>query len=149
MYELFQTTRHYVSAYHPATNSAIERTNSILLQGFRMNCKDQQDDWPKILLSVMMAHTMTPSQISPFFLLFGKEMYIPIDTALLPKDNFSQNHKVHINYVLKQLDTTREIAAENIYAAQVRYKHRFHKWLQEPKFQPAESVALLYKGCCR
>ena len=146
MCELFQITRHYVSAYHPATNSVVERANSIILQGFRMYCKDQQDDWPEILPSVMMAHRMTPctqaSQASPFFLLFGREMHIPIDTALLPKDNLSQNHKVHLNNVLKQLETTRKIATENIKAAQVRYKHQFDKRSQEPKFQPAERVWL-------
>ena len=94
MYELFQITRHYVLAYHPATNSAIEKANSIILEGFWTYCKDQQHDWRKILPSVMMAHRMTSctqsSQISPFFLMFGKDMHIPIDTALLPKDNFSQ-----------------------------------------------------------
>ena len=146
MCELFQITRHYVSAYHPATNSVVERANSIILQGFRMYCKDQQDDWPEILPSVMMAHRMTPctqaSQVSPFFLLFGREMHIPIDTALLPNDNLSQNHKVHLNNVLKQLETTRKIATENIKAAQVRYKHQFDKRSQEPKFQPAERVWL-------
>ena len=36
MCELFQITRHYVSAYHPATNSVVERANSIILQGFRI-----------------------------------------------------------------------------------------------------------------
>ena len=146
MCELFQITRHHVSAYHPATNSVVERANSIILQGFRMYCKDQQDDWPEILPSIMMAHRMTPctqaSQVSPFFLLFGREMHIPIDTALLPKDNLSQNHKVHLNNVLKQLETTRRIATENIKAAQVRYKHQFDKRSQEPKFQPAERVWL-------
>ena len=146
MCELFQITRHYVSAYHPATNSGVERANSIILQGFRMYCKDQQDDWPEILPSVMMAHRMTQctqaSQVSPFFLLFGREMHIPIDTALLPKDNLSQNHKVLLNNVLKQLETTRKIATENIKAAQVRYKHQFDKRSQEPKFQPAERVWL-------
>ena len=146
MCDLFQITRHYVSAYHPATNSVVERANSIILQGFRMYCKDQQDDWPEILPSVMMAHRMTTctqvSQVSPFFLLFGREMHIPIDTALLPNDNLSQNHKVHLNNVLKQLETTRKIATENIKAAQVRYKHQFDKRSQEPKFQPAERVWL-------
>ena len=69
-------------------------------------------------------------------------MHIPIVTALLPKDNLSQNHKVHLNNVLKQLETTRKIATENIKAAQVRYKHQFVKRSQEPKFQPAERVWL-------
>ena len=108
MCECFQITRHFISLYHPQCNSTVERHNSVILQAFRIYCKDQQDDWPEILPSVMMAHRMTPctqsSQESPFLLLFGREMHVPIDTALLPKDNLAQDHKIHLNNVLKQLD---------------------------------------------
>ena len=146
MCELFQITRHYCSSYHPQSNSHVERANSIILQAFRIYCKDKQDDWPEILPSVMMAHRMTPctqsSQESPFFLLFGREMHLPIDTALLPKDNLAQDHKIHLNNVLRQLETTRKIATRNIKAAQVKYKHQFDKRAQEPKFQPADRVWL-------
>ena len=146
MCELFQITRHYCSSYHPQSNSHVERANSIILQAFRIYCKDKQDDWPEILPSVMMAHRMTPctqsSQESPFFLLFGREMHLPIDTALLPKDNLAQDHKIHLNNVLRQLETTRKIATENIKAAQVKYKYQFDKRSQEPKFQPADRVWL-------
>ena len=146
MCELFQITRHYCSSYHPQSNSHVERANSIILQAFRIYCKDKQDDWPEILPSVMMAHRMTPctqsSQESPFFLLFGREMHLPIDTALLPKDNLAQDHKIHLNNVLHQLETTRKIATENIKAAQVKYKYQFDKRSQEPKFQPADRVWL-------
>ena len=146
MCELFQITRHYCSSYHPQSNSHVERANSIILQAFRIYCKDKQDDWPEILPSVMMAHRMTPctqsSQESPFFLLFGREMHLPIDTALLPKDNLAQDHKIHLNNVLRQLETTRKIATENIKAAQVKYKYQFDKRSQEPKFQPANRVWL-------
>ena len=146
MCELFQITRYFTSSYHPQSNSTVERANSIILQAFRIYCKDKQDDWPEILPSVMMAHRMTPctqsSQESPFFLLFGREMHLPIDTALLPKDNLAQDHKIHLNNVLSQLETTRKIATENIKAAQAKYKYQFDKRSQEPKFQPADRVWL-------
>ena len=146
MCELFQIIRHFTSSYHPQCNSTVERANSVILQGFRTYCKDKQDDWPEILPSIMMAHRMTPctqsSQESPFFLLFGREMHVPIDTALLPKDNLAQDHKIHLSNVLKQLETTRKIATENIKAAQARYKHQFDKRSKEPKFQPADRVWL-------
>ena len=146
MCELFQITRCFTSSYHPQSNSTVERANSIILQAFRIYCKDKQDDWPEILPSVMMAHRITPctqsSQESPFFLLFGREMHLPIDTALLPKDNLAQDHKIHLNNVLSQLETTRKIATENIKAAQAKYKHQFDKRSQEPKFQPADRVWL-------
>ena len=146
MCELFQITRHFTSSYHPQCNSTLERANATILQAFRIYCKDKQDDWPEILPSIMMAHRITPctqsSQESPFFLLFGREMHVPIDTALLPRDTLAQDHKIHLNNVLKQLETTRKIATENIKAAQARYKHQFDKRSKEPKFQPADRVWL-------
>ena len=130
----------------PQCNSAMERANSVIPQGFRTYCKDKQDDWPEILPSIMMAHRMTPctqlSQESPFFLLFGREMHVPIDTALLPKDNLAQDHKIHLSNALKQLETTRKIATEHIKVAQARYKHQFDKRSKEPKFQPADRIWL-------
>ena len=69
-------------------------------------------------------------------------MHVPIDTALLPRDTLAQDHKIHLNNVLKQLETTRKIATENIKAAQARYKHQFDKRSKEPKFQPADRVWL-------
>ena len=146
MCELFQITKYFTSSYHPQCNITVERANSIKLQAFRIYCKDKQEDWPEILLSVMMAHRMTlcpqSSQESPFFLLFGREMYLPIDTALLPKANLAQDHKIHLNNVLSRLETTHKIATENIKAAQAKYKYQFDKRSQEPKFQPAGRVWL-------
>ena len=149
MCELFQITRYFTSSYHPQCNSTVERANSIILQAFRIYCIDKQEDWPEILPSVMMVHRMTPctqsSQESPFFLFFGREMHIPIDTALLPKDNLAQDHKIQLNNVLSRLETaytTRKIATENIKAAQAKYKYQFDKRSQEPKFQPADRVWL-------
>ena len=69
-------------------------------------------------------------------------MHVPIDTALLPRDTLAQDHKINLNNVLKQLETTRKIATENIKAAQARYKHQFDKRSKEPKFQLADRVWL-------
>ena len=95
-----------------------------------------------------MAHRMIPctqsSQESPLFPSFGREMHVPIDTALLPKDNLAQYNKIHLNNVLKQLETTCKIAKENIRAAQAKYKCQFDKMSQEPKFQPADKVRLYF-----
>ncbi|XP_053389855.1 protein NYNRIN-like [Mercenaria mercenaria] len=90
--ELFQITRFYTSSYRPLLNGSVERMNSVILQSLRLYCKGQQDDWPELLPSIMMAYRMTPAtqstQHSPFFLLFGREMRLPIDTALTPKHSF-------------------------------------------------------------
>ncbi|CAC5410016.1 unnamed protein product [Mytilus coruscus] len=44
--ELFNIKRHLTSSYHPQTNGACERMNSVILQTLRAYTRDQQDDWP-------------------------------------------------------------------------------------------------------
>ncbi|VDI03589.1 Hypothetical predicted protein [Mytilus galloprovincialis] len=42
--ELFNIKRHLTSSYHPQTNGACERMNSVILQALRAYTRDQQDD---------------------------------------------------------------------------------------------------------
>ncbi|XP_053402723.1 uncharacterized protein LOC128558011 [Mercenaria mercenaria] len=93
-----------------------------------------------------MAYRMTPAtqstQHSPFFLLFGREMRLSIDTALTPKTTLSASFKTHLSQILHNLDIARKIAAENIKLAQDKYKEQYDKRSQEPKYKPADRVWL-------
>lgn len=70
------------------TNSTYERHNSTLAQTLRMYWEKDQSNWPELLSSVMMSFRTSPAtesiSLSPFSMLFGKEMYLPVDTALVP-----------------------------------------------------------------
>ena len=61
-------------------------------------------------------------------------MHLPIDNALLPKDNLAQDHKIHLNNVLSRLETTRKIATENIKAAQANTNISLTKGHRNPSF---------------
>ncbi|CAG2190886.1 unnamed protein product [Mytilus edulis] len=144
--ELFNIKRHLTSSYHPQTNGACERMNSVILQALRAYTKDQQDDWYDVLPGILMAYRATPAtqstDYSPFFLLYGREMTLPIDTALIPKDRLAQDHKIFLSRILQNLETSRKIAAKNIKQAQERYKQQYDKKSKEPQFQPAQRVWL-------
>ena len=62
--------------------------NSVILQGLRAYCKPDQSDWHELLPSIMLAFRTTPATqstgLSPYFVLFGKECTLPIDTAIMP-----------------------------------------------------------------
>ena len=83
--ELFDITRHHTSSYHPQTNSTVERLNSTIAQSLRMYA-DSHSNWPKLLPGIMMAFRMSPAtqstQFSPFELVFGKQMRLPIESSL-------------------------------------------------------------------
>ena len=89
--ELFNIKRYLSSSYHPQTNGSVERMNSIILQAFCAYTKDKQEDWINYLPGILMAYWATPAtqstDYSPFFLMFGCEMTLMIDTALVPKDH--------------------------------------------------------------
>ena len=144
--ELFEIKRTLTSAYHPMTNGLVESKNSFILQALRAYCKGQQDDWPELLPGIMMAYLSTPAtqstDFSPFFLLYGREMRLPIDTVLQPKDHLNQDYKVHLGRVLQNLEICRKLAGENIKAAQEKYKYQHDKYSQLPKYRPAQRVWL-------
>ena len=128
------------------TNGLAESKNVVILQALRAYCKSQQDDWPELLPGIMMAYRSTPAtqstDFSPFFLLYGREMRLPIDTLLQPKDNLSQDYRIHIGKILQNLEICRKLAGENIEAAQQRYKQQYDKYSKTPEYRPAQRVWL-------
>ena len=105
--QIFQVTRHFTSSYHPQTNATCERMNSTLAQYLRIYVIRDQTNWHEILPGILMKFRMSPStqssDISPYQILNGKEMYIPFDTLLVPKDGMKQDAKTHVTNLLKHL----------------------------------------------
>ncbi|XP_033730322.1 uncharacterized protein LOC117319654 [Pecten maximus] len=94
--ELFDIGRSTTSSYHPQTNSVVERMNSTLAQCLRACSDGDQTNWPSKIPGIMMAFRMAPSsssEYSPYFLVHGTEMRMPIDVQLIPKDKVGKNHR--------------------------------------------------------
>lgn len=144
--KLFQVTRHYTSSYHPQTNAACERMNSTILQTLRSYCKKDQSDWTEYIPAVMMAYRSTPAtqstQFSPFYLLFGQEMRLPVDVALQPKPTLAAEPKLHLARVLEQLKLSREVAAQNMKEKQHKYTQQHDKKAENPNFMVGSKVWL-------
>lgn len=97
--ELFQITRHHTSAFHPQTNSCVERVNATLGQALRSFCNERQDDWDQYLPSIMLALRNMKSSTTvstPFELMYGREMRMPIDTDLIHKETLPVSVKQYV-----------------------------------------------------
>ena len=74
------------------SNSTCERLNSTIGQTLRTYCDQNQMNWADLLPSVMMAIRMSPNNestgFSPYHMVFGKEMNVPFDISMLPKEKF-------------------------------------------------------------
>ena len=81
--------------------------NSTLAQCLHTYVNRDQTNWHEILPGILMKFRMSPStqssDRSPYQILNGKEMYIPFDTLLIPKDGMNQDAKTHVTNLLKHL----------------------------------------------
>jgi hypothetical protein len=144
--KLFQITKIETSSYHPQTNSAVERMNSVIIQTLRKYCSADQENWPSILPSILMAYRMTPctqsTQYSPFFLMFGRHPLMPLDVALIPPSNMGRSAAAHLREILENHEIAQEIARENIKLAQEKFTKQYDKKTSDPKFKPGDRVWL-------
>ena len=123
--ELFQTKRMYTSAFHPQTNSHCERYNSFIAQSLRAYIGKDQNNWPELLPGILMAFRLTPagsSGISPFHMLFGKDMKLPFDLDLEPKSNLGKEAQDCVAQWFHNLHIAKETAQANIKRSQQEYK---------------------------
>lgn len=144
--QIFQVTRHFTSSYHPQTNATCERMNSTIAQCLRTYVNKDQTNWHDILPGILMAIRMSPStqssDLAPYHILFGKEMYLPFDTSLIPKDGMNQDAKAHVTNLMKHLKVVQEIAEQNIQHARQKQKEQYDKNTREPDFDVGQSVLL-------
>lgn len=143
--EMFDITRHHCSSYHPMTNSACERLNSTIAQTLRAYVDKNQQNWADFLPAAMMAFRSSPASatgFSPFHLLFGKEMNLPIDTSLIPKTSLGLDAQHFFEQLLERLKAVKEIAGTNIKISQEKSKQQYDKKAKDPDFKVGDYVLL-------
>ncbi|CAG2211387.1 unnamed protein product [Mytilus edulis] len=130
--EIFDVTRYHTSLYHPQTNGAY--------------CDQAQNNWPDKLPGILMALRNSPStqstEFSPFHLLFGREMNLPFDTSVTPKQNLSSDAKLQMEEVLSNLKITQDLATKNMLEKQLKSKERYDRNSKIPQFKVRDLVLL-------
>lgn len=143
--ELFNITRHKTSAYHPASNGRVEVMNSVIGKSLRALCAEKQTDWAKHLPGILMGLRLTPnasSKFSPFFMVFGKQMRLPIDCSLLPKDNLPKSAKEYVDEVKQNVEVSKQIANANTNEAKQKQKEYHDRQAEIPSFRINDKVLL-------
>ncbi len=82
---LLGINRRNTSPYHPAANGQVERKNGILMNVLKMMVNKEQDNWDEMLpYATFAVNTAIPRGLihSPFFLMFGRQPYNPLDVAV-------------------------------------------------------------------
>jgi hypothetical protein len=141
--ETFKIHRIRTSIYTPQANGKVERTHRLLVS-FLSKLKPQEKlKWDVFLPSFCAAHNSSKSQssgFSPFFLLYGRDMLLPVDTLLahrtkyLGEDYFPQS--------LERMHTTFRLVRRHIKEQTNRNKKYHDKKanVKEIKFKVGEAV---------
>ena len=108
-------TKLATSSYHAACNSQVERINSVVLQKLRIYGNQKQSDWAQLLPSIMFSYRTTPAldstNYSPYFILFGRECRMPLDTELIPSIQLNKTTEQHLNRILENQKMIRELVS--------------------------------------
>lgn len=142
--ELFSITRHHTSSYHPQTNSTVERTNSVLAQALRTQLDKDQKDWANLLPCALMALRSKPctesTGYSPFQMMFGREMVLPIDTSLIPRPSMQLSAQEYFNQLIARLKLVTADAKSKQETHQQKSKVRHDQKAKVPEFEEGDLV---------
>ena len=137
---LFSIRRARTSGYRPQSNSAAENFNRTIWKGLRAYCS-QQEKWPEYLQPIMLAYRSTVSafstQYTPYHIMFGREMRLPIDNELLSQSTVgSSTADDYMRQLLPKVKLIHEAAAANVEEAQQRYKATYDKRATTTDYKP-------------
>jgi len=86
------------------TNGQVENVQKTLLSMLRTTLTDGKE-WPTKLTSVQLAYNATvcpdTTQFSPYHILFGRHMNLPINTLLFKETN--QQHRPKVQFYVNEL----------------------------------------------
>lgn len=129
------------SPYHPEGNGKTERFNRFLKDALSKKVKDNHRDWDYHLSAVLMAYRMAvhdSTGFSPFFLVYGRDPILPMDTLLGPKIKYYGD-----NYIPQQLERLNKAfveAKDNLEQVRAENKMRYDDKASDKKFTAGDAV---------
>ena len=128
------------SPYHPQTDGMVERFNSALKSLLRKLTQDPKVEWDRCLPYVLWAYRGTVHKttgFSPYNLLFGKEMRMPLDQMVRywkGKETNNETGVVEFIQTLKaNMEVVRDLAYERESEEKEKQKH-YHDLTAKDRF---------------
>ena len=101
LFDLFGTDHRISSAYHSQTNGLDERMNQTLKAALVKFVNENQNDWDVHIKSVLFAYRTSKhssTKFTPFELMFGRPLVLPIEMEIHPKHEGAVNVNEATNF---------------------------------------------------
>ena len=136
--------RIYTSPYHPQTDGLLEKFHSTLAKNLSMYVTREHTEWDLYVKGVCYGYNTSicidSTQYSPFYLMFGREPYSPLDTILPVHKDLPSSIK---EYAL-QAAYAREVAVANVTETQEKIKKRYDQTSHDVPLEPGELVWIFF-----
>ena len=80
------------SSYHPQSNGKTERFHRVMNDMIQKRISEDQTKWDEILQSCLGAYRMSKNEstkYSPYFVMYGRDPVLPLDTLLQPRHRYT------------------------------------------------------------
>ena len=138
----FQIERRLTTPYHPAGNGRTERIHRFLGDIIAKGVQDElHNEWEDMLPSALFAirtSINTSTRYSPYFLTYGRDPVLPLDTILKPRRTYYGDE--YVPTLLQRLHTAFSIVERNTREARATYKKYADKKATQGKFEVGDPV---------
>jgi hypothetical protein len=140
-----------VSIAKPSSNGKVENYIKSLTRQIAVLANEDPSDWPNLLPHVLHAYRASQSVttgFSPFEILFGRPMRVPLDLqhGLPPGDSVGANSfRDYPAKLRERLDKIHKLVRDNTQQAARRMKQHYDKFSTVVYFKPGDVVLLYVK----
>ena len=147
--EIYKVHKCRVSVGKPSSNGKVENYIRSLTRQVAILAEEEPDDWPDLLPHVLHAYRAMVNNVtgfSPYEILFGRSMRVPLDLAHgIPREALPARLEIN-SYPAKlraRLDKIHQLVRENTSQAVTRMKSHYDKYSSLVYFKPGD-VVLFY-----
>ena len=150
--EKYKIKWNYSTGYYPQANGAIEAFNKTLGKILKKTVTRNQRDWHDRLFESLWAYHVTvrtPTQATPFSLVYGSEAVLPLEVQLPSlrvaiQDEITQDEQVQLRFQeLDALEEGRLHALQNLELYRQNMVRAYDKLVKQRVFRKGELVLVL------
>ena len=134
------------SPFHPQTNGKTERFHRYMNDVLAKYIQKEPCNWDSYIPGMLMAYRTSVNESTlhtPFFLVYGRDPVLPMDTLLRPKLKYMGDE--YVPCMLQRLHLAYMEARNNMAEARARNKRIYDKKAETADFKPGDTVYYLDK----